>query len=228
MNLAKTFETQAGKEWSSFLLTELNAEYFKELGRFVDKEYELNTIYPPEEYLFSAFAMTSLSQVKVVILGQDPYHGEGQANGLAFSVNNGRKLPPSLKNIYKELKSDIECDFFSLGDLSAWSRQGVLLINSTLTVKKGSPASHQKQGWERFTDSVIKNLSDQKEDLVFLLWGNYARAKKELINEEKHLVLESAHPSPFSARNGFFGCKHFSKTNEYLQKKRCAIIDWAT
>lgn len=228
LDLKKLFENQAGKNWSSFLQTELEAEYFTELSGFLDGEYRSNVIFPTQENLFRAFALTSLSDIRVVILGQDPYHGVGQANGLAFSVTKGQKLPPSLKNIYTEVKADVGCDFFDLGDLSSWARQGVLLINSTMSVRKGNPASHQKLGWERFSDAVIKNLSDQKQEIVFLLWGNYARAKKELINEERHLVLESVHPSPFSARNGFFGCKHFSKTNEFLQKSHSVSIDWAT
>jgi uracil-DNA glycosylase len=227
-NLPSLFASQSGLQWNSFLRTELQADYFIDLQHFLGAQYSTGVVFPPQDVLFRAFALTPLSEVKVVILGQDPYHGDGQAKGLAFSVRNGQKLPPSLKNIYKEVKTDVECEFFELGDLTSWALQGVLLLNSTLSVKKGSPASHQKQGWERFTDAVIKNLSEQKEDIVFLLWGNYARAKKELINHEKHLVLESVHPSPFSARNGFFGCKHFSKTNEFLQQKHSTIIDWST
>lgn len=163
-----------------------------------------------------------------MVLGQDPYHGPNQANGLAFSVSNNMKLPPSLKNIYKELQQDVNCEFYHLGDLTPWAEQGVLLLNATLTVNKSKPGSHQKQGWERFTDAVIQQVSNEKERIVFLLWGNYARAKKVLIDESKHLVLEAAHPSPFSAYNGFFDSNHFSKTNEFLRKHGKSKINWCT
>ena len=170
--------------------------------------------------------MCSFGDVKVVIIGQDPYHGEGQANGLCFAVSENVSIPPSLRNIYKEIKSDLDTDCLPTGDLSRWARQGVLLLNTTLTVRANTPGSHQGKGWEEFTDEVIKKLSDEKEHIVFILWGNYAKKKGKIIDRKKHLVLESAHPSPFSAHSGFFGCKHFSKTNTYLKKWGKVKIEW--
>ncbi len=222
------FEKTANNDWTSLLKNELNAEYFNALSAFVNEQRINNEVFPAEENIFRAFSKTSLAEVKVVILGQDPYHGPNQANGLAFSVSSDMKLPPSLKNIYKELQQDINGQFYQLGDLTPWAEQGVLLLNATLTVNKSKPGSHQKQGWERFTDAVIKQLSNEKKHIVFLLWGNYARAKKVLIDESKHLVLEAAHPSPFSAHRGFFGTNHFSKTNEYLHKNGKSEINWCT
>jgi uracil-DNA glycosylase len=226
--LRQLFEKTANNDWLHLLHNELNAEYFHALGAFVNEQRLTNEVFPAEENIFRAFSKTPLTQVKVVILGQDPYHGPNQANGLAFSVSNNMKLPPSLKNIYKELQHDISGQFYQLGDLTPWAEQGVLLLNAALTVNKSKPNSHQKQGWERFTDVVIQQLSHEKQDIVFLLWGNYARAKKVFIDQTKHLVLEAAHPSPFSAYNGFFGSNHFSKTNEYLRKHGKSEINCCT
>lgn len=184
------------------------------------------TIYPPKELIFRALELTPFENIKVVILGQDPYHGEGEANGLAFSVNKGVKLPPSLRNIYEELKSDMGIKIPNHGDLTSWAKQGVLLLNSVLTVEKDKPASHRNIGWEEYTDSIIKKISDKKENIVFILWGKYAQSKKDFIDERKHLVISSPHPSPFSANKGFFGSKPFSKTNTYLKSKGKKEIDW--
>ena len=212
--------------WRNAITNEFEKGYFKDLTSFVGEEYSTHTIFPLTKDIFRAFELCPFSNVKVVILGQDPYHGEGQANGLCFAVNDGIKLPPSLKNIYREIKNDLGITPESTGDLSRWAKQGVLLLNSTLTVRKDSPGSHQKKGWEEFTDAVIKKLSDEREGLVFILWGNYAKEKGKVIDMAKHLVLESAHPSPFSARSGFFGSKPFSKTNEYLREKKKGEINW--
>ncbi len=184
------------------------------------------TIYPPKELIFRALELTPFENIKVVILGQDPYHGEGEANGLAFSVNKGVKLPPSLRNIYEELKSDMGIKIPNHGDLTSWAKQGVLLLNSVLTVEKDKPASHRNIGWEEYTDSIIREISDKKENIVFILWGKYAQSKKAFIDERKHLVISSPHPSPFSANKGFFGSKPFSKTNTYLKSKGKKEIDW--
>lgn len=184
------------------------------------------TIYPPKELIFRALELTPFENIKVVILGQDPYHGEGEANGLAFSVNKGVELPPSLRNIYEELKSDMGIKIPNHGDLTSWAKQGVLLLNSVLTVEKDKPASHRNIGWEEYTDSIIKKISDKKENIVFILWGKYAQSKKDFIDERKHLVISSPHPSPFSANKGFFGSKPFSKTNTYLKSKGKKEIDW--
>lgn len=214
------------QSWKEALIEEFDKEYFENLAEFVRKEYLKNKVYPKPRDMFRAFELTPFDKVKVVILGQDPYHGEGQANGLCFAVNPGVSLPPSLQNIYKEVKADLGIEPESSGDLSRWAKQGVLLLNATLTVRAQTPGSHQGKGWEEFTTSAIKVLSDQKENLVFILWGNYARKKGEIIDRSKHLVLESAHPSPFSAYNGFFGSKPFSKTNEYLREHDDKEIDW--
>ena len=189
-------------------------------------EHPLKAVYPPRANIFKAFDICPIYKVKVVILGQDPYHGEGQANGLCFAVNEGVKLPPSLKNIFKEIEADLGIKPDLNGDLSRWGSQGVLLLNSTLTVAKDSPGSHQGKGWEEFTDAVIKKLSNERENLVFILWGNYAKNKGKIIDSSKHLVLESAHPSPFSAYSGFFGSKPFSKANEYLKRHGLGEIDF--
>jgi len=216
--------------WKRVLSEEFEKEYFKTLSDFVRKEYLSGKIYPMPKNIFRAFELCPFDKVKVVIIGQDPYHGERQANGLCFAVSEGVSLPPSLKNIYKEISSDLGIELADLekkgGDLSRWAEQGVLLLNATLTVKADSPGSHQKRGWEEFTDAVIKKLSDEKSGLVFILWGNYAKSKGAVIDRNKHLVLESAHPSPFSAYNGFFGCKHFSKANKYLKDAGIKEIDW--
>lgn len=227
--------------WQKALNTELQKPYFIELMKVVDDLYRENpsSIFPSPKNLFRAFEECSFDDAKVVILGQDPYHGTDskgnpQAIGLSFAVPSDQKLPPSLKNIFKEISSDLciqeKEDLREDGDLTSWAKQGVLLLNSTLTVERSKPGSHQGYGWETFTDSVIKLLSDKKENLVFMLWGNYAREKSQLIDKSKHLVLESSHPSPFSAHKdtgGFFGCKHFSKANDFLKSKGLEPIDWS-
>lgn len=221
-------EVNIADSWKSILQQEFDFPYFESLRLFLKQEKAKGiVIFPPEPQIFSAFNHTPLENVKVVILGQDPYHGAGKAHGLCFSVNKGIAIPPSLKNIYKELQDDIpEFIVPQHGDLSAWAKQGVLLLNATLTVKKDKAGSHQGKGWEQFTDTVIKKLSDSKEHLVFILWGKFAQSKVPLIDGNKHLVLRAAHPSPFSAYNGFWGCKHFSTTNAYLRKMGVATIDW--
>ncbi len=214
------------RSWRSVLADQFDEKYFKDLTKFVRQEYITGTIYPPGEMIFKAFDSCPFNSVKVVILGQDPYHGEKQANGLAFSVNEGIPLPPSLQNIYKEIESDLGKKVERKGDLTRWSKQGVLLLNATLTVKAGMAGSHQNKGWEQFTDAVIKELSDRRNNLVFMLWGSYAQKKGEVINEEKHYILRSAHPSPLSAHRGFLGNKHFSKANKYLILNDLDPIDW--
>ncbi len=212
--------------WKSKLETEFHKPYFVQLIEFAKQEYQTNTIYPPGKEIFRAFDCADFDQIKVVIIGQDPYHGPGQANGLCFSVRDGVTMPPSLKNIFKEIHSDLGKPILKSGELERWANQGVLLLNATLTVRASTPGSHQNKGWETFTDAVIKQISDQKNNIVFLLWGAYAQKKGEIIDRNKHLVLMSAHPSPFSADRGFFGCKHFSKTNEYLKSKGLKEIEW--
>ncbi|MCA9383007.1 uracil-DNA glycosylase [Candidatus Dojkabacteria bacterium] len=214
------------KSWASLLKDEFSKEYFQELVKFVKQEYSSKRIYPPGNQIFSAFDHCPVSEVKVVIIGQDPYHGEGQANGLCFSVADEIRIPPSLQNIYKEIHSDLGKPISQSGNIERWADQGVLLLNATLTVQAGNAGSHQGKGWEEFTDAVIQKISEEKEHLVFLLWGAYARKKKDLIKGDKHLILESAHPSPFSADRGFFGNKHFSKTNEFLKQMKLQEIDW--
>lgn len=213
--------------WKKALEKEFDGEYFKQLAEFVRSEYLSKTVYPPPKFIFHAFELTPFDQVKVVILGQDPYHGPKQANGLAFAVNKGVPLPPSLINIYKEIENDLGHKPLSTsGDLESWAKQGVLLLNATLTVRAHLAGSHQNRGWEKFTDAVIKTLSDQKENLVFILWGRYAQNKGSIIDKGKHIVIQSAHPSPLSAHAGFFGSKPFSKTNGYLEQYRKKPIDW--
>jgi len=212
--------------WDFKLQEELGKPYMNDLKAFLKEERSRATVYPKQTEVFNAFNLTPFENVKVVILGQDPYHGPNQAHGLSFSVNYGVKTPPSLANIYKELKSDINFNIPTHGNLTSWANQGVLLLNATLTVRAGEPASHQKKGWETFTDSVIKLISEQKEHCVFLLWGNFAKSKSSLIDLEKHLVLTAAHPSPL-AGGAFFGSKHFSKTNEYLISNKITPIEWA-
>ena len=208
--------------WKELLDGEFEKDYFVKLTDFVKNEYEISAVYPPAKFIFRAFWETPFDKVKVVILGQDPYHGNGQANGLCFDVNEGLKLPPSLQNIYKEIKSDLGTN----GNIHNWSKQGVLLLNSTLTVRANSPASHANQGWEIFTDKVIQLLADKKNNLVFILWGKYAQDKGKVIDDKKHFVIRSPHPSPFSAYSGFFGSKPFSKCNEYLKNIGKSPIDW--
>lgn len=215
------------ESWKSILSKEFEKSYFSQLTSFVRSEYERYTCYPKGNEIFSAFDRCSFENVKVVILGQDPYHGAGQANGLCFSVHESLPHPPSLINIYKELEQDIGKPYPSSGDLSDWADQGVLLLNATLTVRASEAGSHQRQGWEVFTDAVIQQLSDEKEDLVFLLWGGYAKKKGSKIDQNKHLVLTSGHPSPLSANRGYwFGNKHFSQTNTYLEKIGKSQIRW--
>lgn len=213
--------------WKKQLNKEFEKDYFNDLVTFVKSEYSSNTVYPPPKQIFSAFDHCPFNFTKVVILGQDPYHGPNQANGLCFSVNEGVKNPPSLQNIYKEIESDLGGPSPTEGDLSYWSEQGVLLLNATLTVQAKNAGSHQKKGWEEFTDAAIKTLSDKRKNLVFILWGKYAQNKGTVINRDNgHLILTAAHPSPFSAHNGFFGCKHFSKTNTFLANQGQEVIDW--
>ncbi len=212
--------------WKKALEEEFDKPYFKELSIFVKEQYKSGTIFPHPKDIFRAFDICPFDQVKVVILGQDPYHGVKQANGLCFAVHENVLLPPSLKNIFKEIESDLGMKPERNGDLSRWAKQGVLLLNATLTVRASNPGSHQKKGWEEFTDAAIKKLSDERENLVFMLWGNYAKNKGAVIDRTKHQVLESAHPSPFSADSGFFGSKPFSKANGYLRKHGIGEIDW--
>jgi len=214
------------RSWKERLSTEFDKPYFEELTRFVRDEYSNKTVYPNPKNILRAFDLCPFDEVKVVIIGQDPYHGPGQANGLCFAVGEGVKLPPSLQNIYKEIESDLGVTMPRRGDLEHWAKQGVLLLNATLSVLARQAGSHQGKGWEEFTDSVIQKISDEKENVVFLLWGNYAKQKGAKIDRDKHLILESPHPSPFSAHSGFFGNKHFSKTNEYLKSKGRKEIDW--
>jgi len=214
-------------KWGEKLHNEFKKSYFSGLLEFIENEYNTKIIYPKIEDLFSAFNYCSYDNLKVVILGQDPYHGEGQANGLCFSVNKNVKPPPSLQNIFKELKSDIGLAISSSGDLTNWAKQGILMLNSVLTVEANKAGSHRDKGWEFFTDAVIKYISDNKQNIVFILWGNYAKEKRKLIDINKHLILEAAHPSPFSAYSGFFGCKHFSKTNEFLLQNNILPISWS-
>ncbi|MGK7388753.1 MAG: uracil-DNA glycosylase [Candidatus Cyclobacteriaceae bacterium M2_1C_046] len=212
--------------WGIKLQEEFKKTYFNDLVDFVKKEYTQTTVYPPGKEIFNAFDHCSFNDVRVVIIGQDPYHGPGQAHGLCFSVRDGIKQPPSLKNIFKELKADVGKEIPATGDLTHWADQGVLLLNATLTVRAHAAGSHQKRGWEEFTDAVIHAISTEKEQVVFLLWGAYAQKKGAVIDRKRHFVLEAAHPSPFSAHNGFFGCRHFSKTNEFLVGKDLKPIDW--
>lgn len=214
------------ESWYAALQSEFSAQYFIDLKKTLENEKENYTIFPPGNRIFSAFNLAPLTAVKVVILGQDPYHGVGQAHGLSFSVPEGIKPPPSLQNIFKEIKSDLGIPISETGNLEKWARQGVLLINATLTVRAGEAGSHQGMGWEVFTDSIIKTISDLRAGVVFLLWGKYAQAKTPLIDQSKHFVLTAPHPSPFSVHRGFFGCKHFSKTNQLLKESGLGEIDW--
>ena len=215
-----------GNDWDTVLDQEFKKDYFYNLLKFVQGEYARKTIYPSKKEVFKAFRYTPYKNVKVVILGQDPYHGEGQAEGLSFSVPKGIKKPPSLVNIFKELETDLGCKMPVSGSLVPWAKQGVLLLNTVLTVIKDQAASHKDIGWEVFTDEVIKKINEKEEPVVFILWGSYARSKKKYITNKHHLIIESAHPSPLSAYNGFFGSKPFSKTNEFLIKNNFTPIDW--
>ncbi len=213
-------------EWDVLLKEEFSKDYYLKLREFLKEEYATKKIYPDMHNIFNALKYTSYSDVKAVILGQDPYHGEGQAHGLCFSVLKGVVPPPSLKNIYKEIKSDIGIDQPSHGELTAWAKQGVLLLNATLTVREASPNSHKGKGWEIFTDKIIELLNEREKPMVFLLWGANARAKKDLITNPAHKILEAAHPSPLSAFNGFFGCRHFSETNRFLTQNNIEPVNW--
>ena len=221
-------DVQIHPSWKEVLKEEFNKPYFKQIVTFLRSEKANGKhIFPPGPLIFNAFNQTPWDKVSVVIIGQDPYHGAGQAHGLSFSVPNGIKPPPSLVNIFKELKTDIGMDMpIQYGNLTKWAQQGVLLLNAALTVREGDPFSHAKYGWADFTDEVIKKISDQKENVVFLLWGKFAQEKQSLIDENKHFVLKAAHPSPFSVEKGFFGCKHFSKTNQLLMQNNLPPIDW--
>jgi uracil-DNA glycosylase len=221
-------DVKIDESWKKPLQEEFAKPYFAQLVEFLKQEKTAGkTIFPPGSQIFSAFQHTPFDQVKVVIIGQDPYHGEGQAHGLCFSVNKGVPVPPSLKNIYKELESDIEgFKAPSHGDLNHWADQGVLLLNATLTVEKDKAGSHQGKGWEQFTDAVIRLVSEKREHVVFILWGRFAQGKASFIDASKHLILQAAHPSPFSAYNGFLGCRHFSRTNQYLQDHDISPILW--
>lgn len=212
--------------WQQSLTHEFEQDYFKTLVDFVKSEYQSQRIYPPGSQIFNAFDHCPLDRTKVVILGQDPYHGAGQANGLCFSVSPGVSMPPSLVNIFKEIKSDLGKEFPEDGNLERWASQGVLLLNATLTVRASQPGSHQNQGWEQFTDAVIRVLSESRENIVFMLWGAYAQRKGEVIDRTKHHILQSPHPSPFSANRGFFGNKHFSQCNNFLKSRGISPIDW--
>lgn len=216
------------ESWKKVLQAEFSKSYFENIVAFLKTERaQGKIIYPPGSLIFNAFDKTPFNKLKVLLLGQDPYHGQGQAMGLSFSVPKGIRQPPSLINIFKELHDDIGVPIPSTGDLTPWAKQGVMLLNAALTVRAGEPNSHAKIGWHQFTDAVIKKVSDEKEGIVFLLWGAFAHQKQELIDQNKHHVLKAAHPSPFSADKGFFGCRHFSKTNEYLVKQKQQPIDWA-
>ena len=214
------------KSWQEVLQTEFDKPYFENLVGFVKQEYASNTIFPPAGQIFNAFNTCPFNNVKVVILGQDPYHGPGQAHGLCFSVNDGVQFPPSLQNIFKEITSDLGIPAPKTGNLTRWAEQGVLLLNATLTVRASQAGSHQGKGWEEFTDAVIKTISEKAENVVFILWGSYAIKKKSLINPSKHCILTAPHPSPLSSYRGFFGCKHFSQTNTYLTSKGKTPIEW--
>jgi uracil-DNA glycosylase len=219
-------DVQIEESWKAKLAPEFERAYFEQLTDFVRAEYAKTRIYPPGSRIFAAFNACRFEGVKVVILGQDPYHGPKQANGLAFSVNEGVRIPPSLVNIYKELETDLGVPAPATGNLERWAEQGVLLLNATLTVRKGSAGSHQGKGWEQFTDAVVRLLSEQREHLVFILWGAYAQRKGAVIDRKKHLVIESPHPSPLSASRGFFGSRPFSRANAYLEEHGLGAIEW--
>ncbi|WP_019121269.1 uracil-DNA glycosylase [Brevibacillus massiliensis] len=218
--------TRLGNDWETLLEADFQADYYVRLQRFLDEQYRHEVVYPERDELFTALRLTSYADTKVVILGQDPYHGPGQAHGLSFSVKPGAKIPPSLKNIYKELQDDLGCYIPNNGYLVKWAEQGVLLLNTVLTVRAGSPNSHKGIGWENLTDRIIQLVNRREKPAVFILWGNHAQEKRPLIDENRHCILSSAHPSPFSARKGFFGSKPFSAANHFLQKIGSTPIDW--
>ncbi len=223
-----SIKPQIDDSWAELLQTEFQASYFAELKAFLLQERASHTVFPPGPLIFSAFNRTPVHRVKAVILGQDPYHGKGQAHGLCFSVNDGVRHPPSLQNIFKEMKDDLGTPIPSSGDLGKWADNGALLLNATLTVREKEPGSHQGHGWERFTDAAIARLSEKRSGLVFLLWGSFAQQKEPLIAKDRgHLVLKAPHPSPFSAHKGFLGCRHFSRTNAFLRARGEGPIDWS-
>ncbi len=219
-------EFKIHNSWQQLINKEFNKEYFIYLTTFVKEQYKNHVCYPKESQIFAALDFCSLEKTKVVVIGQDPYHGQNQANGLCFSVNDDQSLPPSLKNIFKEINTDLGLSIPINGNLEKWSKQGVLLLNSTLTVQSKKPGSHQNKGWEIFTNSIIQEISNKKENVVFLLWGNYAQQKGSIIDASKHKVLKAPHPSPFSVYKGFYGCKHFSQTNNYLKSTNQLPINW--
>lgn len=226
MSNVSSKQVRIDDSWKLHLSDEFESDYFSSLKDFLVEEKKKYRIFPPSSQIFAAFDHCPFDNVKVIILGQDPYHGSRQAHGLCFSVPDGVAMPPSLINIFKEIQNDLDIPFPKTGNLTPWTQQGVLLLNATLTVRADSAGSHQNKGWEKFTDRVIQILSDKKEHLVFFLWGNYAKAKKNLIDTSKHLVLEAVHPSPLSASRGFLGCKHFSSCNNWLIEKNLVPIDW--
>ena len=215
-----------GNDWDEVLKVIESSEGFKKFLYMINEKYKTSIVYPPKNYVFNALKLTSYKDTKVVIVGQDPYHGEGEAHGLSFSVQKGIKIPPSLQNIYKELYDDLGIEPSEYGDLTKWAKEGVLLLNAVLTVEKDKPASHRNLGWELLTDYIIKALNEKEEPVVFILWGNFAKEKQKYITNPRHLVITSPHPSPFSARYGFFGSKPFSKTNDFLVKNNLKPIDW--
>jgi uracil-DNA glycosylase len=222
----QSINPQIEESWKQVLQDEFESPYFQALTDFIREEKKKYTIYPPGPLIFNAFDHTPFNRVKVVILGQDPYHGPGQAHGLCFSVPEGIAFPPSLVNIFKEIESDIGIPMPHSGNLTSWANQGVLLVNAILTVRADTPASHQTKGWETFTDAVIRTLSERRKNLVFILWGNYAQAKEKLIDTDRHIILKAAHPSPLSAYRGFFGCRHFSRVNEIMREQGLKEINW--
>ena len=215
-----------GNDWDKKLEIIWNSEGFKNFYKLIENEYDTKIIFPPKEYIFNALKLTSYENTKVVIVGQDPYHGVGEAHGLSFSVQEGIKIPPSLQNIYKELNTDLGIPIHNKGDLTKWGKEGVLMLNAVLTVEKDKPASHRNKGWELLTDYIIKVLNQKEDPVVFILWGNFAKEKTKYITNPNHYIITSPHPSPFSARSGFFGSKPFSKTNEYLKSRNLKEIDW--
>lgn len=215
-----------GNDWDEVLKSESEKDYFLEIKAYLKKEYSEKVVYPPKEEIFTAFKLTEYKDVKVVILGQDPYHGFGQAHGLAFSVKKDIKIPPSLRNMYKEILAEEEGNTFNHGCLESWAKQGIFLLNATLTVREGEANSHSKIGWTKFTDEVIKKINEKDNPVIFVLWGNNAKAKRKYITNEKHIVLEGVHPSPLSANRGFFGCNHFKDINKILEKLYGKKIDW--
>lgn len=215
-----------GNDWDEKLKIIWESEGFKKFYKTIENEYNTKTIFPPKDYIFNALKLTPYSNTKVVIVGQDPYHGEGEAHGLSFSVQEGIKIPPSLQNIYKELNADLKIPIANKGDLTKWGKEGVLMLNAVLTVEKDKPASHRNMGWELLTDYIIKILNQKEEPVVFILWGNFAKEKAKYITNTNHYIITSPHPSPFSARSGFFGSKPFSKTNNFLKSKNIKEIDW--